>query len=103
VGGILSTFGGSVAMRPPMCGESAIQPAINTQSAGRPEPPGSTCSPLRGARIGSHARKSLGSPVWLTSRGGLASPGDLFGNKHVGLMSAYQLSVVMPASTIGPQ
>jgi hypothetical protein len=41
--------------------------------------------------------------VWLTSRGGLASPGDLFGNKHVGLMSAYQLSVVMPASTIGPQ
>ena len=41
--------------------------------------------------------------VWLTSRDGVTSAGDLFGNKHVGLMSAYQLSVVMPASTIGPQ
>lgn len=48
VGGILSCFGGSVAMRPPMCG-------------------------------------------------------DLFGTKNVGLMSAYQLSVVMPASFAGPQ
>lgn len=29
--------------------------------------------------------------------------GDLFGINSVGLMSAYQLSVVMPASFIGPQ
>ena len=48
VGGIMSSFGGSVALRPPICG-------------------------------------------------------DLFGNKSVGLMSAYQLSVVMPASFFGPQ
>ena len=29
--------------------------------------------------------------------------GDLFGMRSVGLMSAYQLSVVMPAALIGPQ